>query len=205
MKTLKFDKIVDFGKIVKLIENMVIVRIDVMSSSLGGRHFDGIKQLSKGEYNDFSDLKNGEECAIFQYLDFLGLSTIHGITNKNKYDNAIRESQQLPKGWKHEPYYTVEETHGFIRSIEHSNDDYIVIKILIDVEHSITISTKDYELYSLNFDLGENVVIIKKTIFLPNGEQKEEKQVWNKKTYLAYIESNNERKKKEEDQNRRNL
>ena len=201
MEKFEFNKIIDFGKIIEVSDNLVILKTDDMGYSLDIGHYEGKIYIKKEEYNDFSDLKVGEECVIFHYSDRDGMNIIHGVMNKNKHDNAVRDSQRLPKGWIHEPYYTIEETHGIIRNIDFDNRGWRVIKILFDLEHYITVREKEDCIRTLNFNLGENVVIIKKVIFLPNGKRKEEKQLWNKKAYLAYIEDYNERKKEEEYQN----
>ena len=208
MKTLKFDKDVIFGNIIEVYNNLVLAELDDRTFAFDDEPVRLKRHIDKEEYDNFSDLKVGEECAVFYYSGFLWktYAPITGIMSKNKYDNAIRDSQRLPKGWIHEPYYTVEETHGFIRSIERNKKGFLKIKILIDVEHSITISEEDYDISNITGDLGENVVIIEKTVILPNGKQKSYKpELWNKEKYLTYVENWNERKKKEEDQNRRKL
>ena len=77
--------------------------------------------ITKDEYIDFSSLKVGQKimatCYMYSFGSGLGYgrSAVLGIWDKNEYENPIRDSQMLPKGWKHEPYYTVSIRRGTLK------------------------------------------------------------------------------------------
>ena len=73
--------------------------------------------IDPNKYN----LKEGQEVIFLDYgvrfecIDYLTsnpLISIIGICDKKTYENAVRDSQKLPKGWLHEPYYTIDVNRG---------------------------------------------------------------------------------------------
>ena len=106
---------IKYGKITKKSND----RIEVFNYSKDGPYDFTNFSIFKGNIqdSDFDSLKEGQEIAILYYT----YNNVHnngelfscmGICDKNQYDNPIRDSQKLPKGWIHEPYYTISIRRG---------------------------------------------------------------------------------------------
>ena len=121
----------------------------------------------------------GENIAIIHYLwetPFGFDIVIDGIIDKYEYDNVIRDSQRVPKGWKQEPKVVLVEDVGVMEY----DTDYTTQKAIC----SFRPNNDQKRLYSIEgykmdegFKPGVEAVAQTYYITRPNGETSEHKQV----------------------------
>ena len=85
--------------------------------------------IEKKVYDDFSDLYIDEEVVVINYSVLIPpvfpctRIEFRGVMDRKKYENPIRESQKLPKGWAQEPNVALVEDFGTVEG--DANNMYI--------------------------------------------------------------------------------
>ena len=142
-------------------------------------HSDGVttEVVSKNNCDDFSDLYIGQEVVCLLYR-FSYATVIKGVIDKVKYENAVRDSQKLPKGWICEPKQFTITIHGIVNYKK--NGDKIDTWIKEDS------SDKLYHFdnfYSFGvYDFSRVVALITVTTY-PNGHTETSAKIWNEYKY----------------------
>ena len=104
-------KYTQYGRITKIDEKYI--HVGIKDGIINGH----MSAFEKDEYIDSSNLYEGQEIVESCYVCKTNTcsDSVIGICDKNEYENPIRDSQKLPKGWKHEPYYTVSVKRGTLK------------------------------------------------------------------------------------------
>ena len=117
-------------------------------------------------WDDFSDLYTGEEIYILEYIDSPRL--IYGFVDRKKYENPIRESQKLPKGWIREPYMGFITIQGKLEFDDTTFEDEI--HICSNDGKKYTLAMYDFNNFEdFKFVNGDEVVITSNGIIYPDG------------------------------------
>ena len=119
---------------------------------------------------DYPGLYEGEEVVALSYT-YTWINgckkTLAGIIDKKLYDNAIRDSQKMPKGWLHEPIFEEKITHGVVLARTEKTITYIP-----DSENEPK-TINDYDcFFHSNFrkiNVGDEIVEYEYTHIFPDG------------------------------------
>ena len=179
---------VKYGTITYIENNSFII---VKGKEANGANFN--ESLNAADFDDFSDLYEGEEVAILTYkCDFYNTTvTIIGVVDKKQYDGAIRDSQKLPKGWLHEPYIgfatiqgklELEDTNGYFPEAHVWTND--LDEYVFDIFDGLKVDN------SLNADNGDDVVVTGYGIVYPNNKPHlEDIAIYKKDEYYSKYEA----------------
>ena len=127
-----------------------------------------------------SNLYEGEEVVVLSYKwstpeGYISFD-LDGIMNKSRYDNAVRDSQKLPKGWIREPSFEVSEDIGTIKAF---TDSIGAREKLFQSYNNPNVKYSFEEVLGLNKMVdGEDIVILTYTLNYPNGQTKSMKEAF---------------------------
>ena len=166
MEDEKFEFTIEYGKITNKSMFYSLKEADVKYYDPDKMMFCD-KHIPGTHYNDFSDLNIDDDVVILTYTytwPDTRKTIIYGLIDRKKYENPIRESQKLPKGWIHEPRFKVDEQYGTITKV----DDF-GIYFKIDGEDTEKYTTmRDCNLFA-DRKVGNNIVYATFTIDDPGG------------------------------------
>ena len=136
--------------------------------------------------DDYSDLYEGEEVIVLSYTyTWSNDSTkeIKGIVAKSRYDNAVRDSQGLPKGWLHEPIFKEKEIHGVVLDRTENTITYMP-----DLENKPrTINTSDYSRLPY-ISIDDDIVDYEHICILPDNRIISKKQLYHEKVFNKTVQ-----------------
>ena len=144
----------------------------------------------------------GEKIIVMHYAwaTIKKLVIIDGIIDKNRYDNAVRDSQKMPNGWICEPKVELVEDFG---TVEFDDTDIWETNRWKNIEYYIRPYNDPKNLYPLtNYyqlePLKKGGDIVAQTLYIthPDGEITTEQQVMSRKTYDEYINNDEDLNKK---------
>ena len=144
-----------------------------------------------------SNLYVGEEIAVIHHVwhtPFDSQFVIEGIIDKNRYDNTVRDSQKIPKGWICEPKVEYVEDFGIMANdtTKESAFGSLQFGFRPNNDPKKLYSVGDYCLIG-NFTNGEEAVAQTYYITKPNGETTTVKQIISKKKYDERLSKNQNR------------
>ena len=180
MNTIKLEPVVKYGTIDWIAGD----NIKVGSVNPDGSLF--AKWITPRPYDDVSDFYVGEEIVILEYNcpSPIEIKSLYGIVDRKKYDSAVRDSQKLPKGWKHEPYIGFCIIQGELSFFE---DDYMTYAY-VQPEGEKEYCFEEFE--GFNIAGGDDVVVTGYGITFPDGRKKlYDVTIYNKDEYYNKYEA----------------
>ena len=186
-KYINLYKYTQYGRITKIDDEYI--HAGMVDEIMDGHMY----MFKKDEYIDSSNLYEGQEIVESCYVcktDAFSDSVI-GICGKKEYENPIRDSQMLPKGWKHEPYYTVSVKRGTLKyrfywhmePDDAPNTKYELDDRAISSFTALYTPAKDSRIVELTF-----------TITLPDDKIETRKAIVNEDEYDKYMAENEKKK-----------
>ena len=174
---------IKFGRIVKILNNYIIINFegDVNNTTID----------SNEVYPTLPNLKEGQEIVLFEYC----IDTLHepfdrnihifGISDKREYDNSVRDSQKLPKGWKHEPYYIISDKRG-VKSYEINNGKTYPYMKPDNAPNTKYLICGNEFLDKSNALIGDRIVELAFTMVYPDDEMESTKIIYAESIYNSY-------------------
>ena len=134
-------------------------------------------------------LYEGEYVYILKYtieMDECRPITVEGIVDMKKYENPIRESQKMPKGWLNEPNVVLVEDYGTIEVITSDNLMKPNFYFCPECDPSKLYPLNDYY---IDEPLRKGVIAIAQTYYItyPDGDGEEYRQVFSKARYTTNV------------------
>lgn len=179
-----FEHYVTFGVVLSFTNDFIVV-FDNTQNSAG--------HIRKENCDD--NLCKGDEIAIIHYeFEFpCDIFKFNGIIAKNRYDSAIRESQQLPKNWTCRPKIELIENFGTIHYTGNDTLEKVTYNFRPFDQPEYLFPLENY-FTNERFTNGEEVVVQTYCITRPNGEYKMHKCLLSKKQYDKLLEKGKTRK-----------
>ena len=188
---------VRYGKITEIKDNIITIKNYNYENSMYAFPYFEIRE--EGLYaSNFSGLRVGQEVVLSGYnynnLKNDQLINYMGICDKDRFEHAVRSSQMLPKGWLHEPYYTVDVRRGTMLYQVDDSGDHLARPYMRpdDMPNTQYLINDKGTFINGNILTGDRIVELIFTIILPDDKIEVQKVIYDEKIYDSRVNKNSE-------------